>query len=66
MLKDCIIFGDPDIDSESCRTCWKDMPEIFYSCIKRAYHQQQPHHISEPVKAIVTTKEKANGVEFVQ
>ena len=44
MLKHCVTFGEPDLDSESCRACWKNMPEIFFSCIKIEYEQIRPQH----------------------
>ena len=43
----CIKFGEPDLDSQDCRDCWKDVPELFFSCIKAEYQQIAPQRATK-------------------
>lgn len=47
MIKDCITFGDPDLETEDCIACWENTPEIFVSCLMAAYEQIRPKRKNE-------------------
>ena len=47
MIKYCVKFGEPDLDNEECIACWKEVPELFFNCIKAEYEQIKPHRTEE-------------------
>ena len=42
MIKECITFGEPDLETDECIACWENTPEIFVNCLMAEYQQIRP------------------------
>ena len=47
MIKECITFGEPDLETDDCIACWKNTPEIFVNCLMAEYKQIRPRSKNE-------------------
>jgi len=47
MIKECITFGEPNLETDDCIACWENTPEIFVNCLMAEYEQIRPKHDTE-------------------